>query len=135
MLVTSLSTQENLALNTVNIYRQRMRIEENFRDTKSQRDGFGLNESRTACVKRMNVLLLIGALATFICWLSGLYIENKGAAASYQAHSAKFKNVLSLVYLGKEAIKRGGCISKHNLRKILGKLTKMVHLVQMESIL
>ena len=49
------------------IYRECMQIEEKFKDTKDRRYGFGLNESNTKTTERMNVLLLIAAIATFAC--------------------------------------------------------------------
>jgi hypothetical protein len=107
LLVTSLCSSTDIAKQTVNIYRQRMRIEENFRDTKCTRYGFGLKESRTRSSERMKILLLIAAVATFACWLAAIVTRNAGIAADYQAHSSKFKSVLSSVYLGREALKKG----------------------------
>jgi hypothetical protein len=92
---------------TVKIYHQRMRIEENIRDTKCTRFGFGLKEGRTHSTERMKILLLIAAIATFACWIAALITRQNGTASDYQAHSAKFKSVISNVYLGREALKRG----------------------------
>lgn len=47
LLVTSLCPSNDIALKTVKIFQQRMRIEGNFRDTKCTRYGFGLKESRS----------------------------------------------------------------------------------------
>lgn len=91
LLVTSL-TSTNIAEYVVNIYRQRMQIEENFRDTKCTRYGFGLKESRSHSPQRMNILLLIAALSTFACWLAGIFTRRKGYASSFQAHSSN-KNI------------------------------------------
>ena len=110
--MTSLTTSADLAEQTVNIYRQRMRIEENFRDTKCTRYGFGLKESRTRSPERMKILLLIAAVATFTCWLGAIITRQTGAAADYQAHSSKFKSVLSSVFLGREALKKGIKVTK-----------------------
>jgi len=106
LIVTSLKKKSNLAKKTVGIYRERMQIEENFRDTKSQRYGFGLNESGTKTVERMSVLALIVAIASFISWVAGTFVRNKGDAPKYQAHSAKFTTALSIVYLGCEALRK-----------------------------
>ena len=119
LLVTSLIPSEGIAQEVVNIYRQRMRIEENFRDTKCTRYGFGLKESRSRSTERMKVLLLIAAIATFACWLAGLFTRLYGDAASYQAHSSKFISVLSSVYLGREALKKGFKITKKQFISIL----------------
>ena len=109
--MTSLDNSRNLAKKVVAIYRERMQIEENFRDTKDTRYGFGLRDSGTRTTERMSVLLLIAAIATFICWIVGVFVRKKGQAADYQAHSAKF-NALSSVYLGCEALRRRVKITK-----------------------
>lgn len=54
----------------------------------------------------MAILLLIAAIATFAAWIAGFITVSKGKASDFQAHSAKFTNSLSLVYLGREAIKK-----------------------------
>ncbi len=91
----------------VKIYEQRMQIEEDFRDTKCMRYGFGLNESRSKSCDRMSILLLIAAIASFASWLAGIYIRESDRACAYQSPSAKNKNVLSYVFLGREALKKG----------------------------
>jgi hypothetical protein len=106
MLVTSLDYASAHPIGIANIYRQRMRIEENIRDTKCPYYGLGLKKSLTQCAKRMNILLLIAALATFAAWLSGLFIISMGKATDFQAHSAKFTTVLSTEFLGREALKK-----------------------------
>ncbi|MDF1757851.1 MAG: IS4 family transposase [Legionellaceae bacterium] len=106
ILVTSL---ENAKLNSaliVNIYRQRMRIEENIRDTKCPYYGLGLKNSLTQSPQRMNILLLISAIATFTAWLAGLFIKSIGKAADFQAQSAKFTSALSYVFLGRRALEK-----------------------------
>jgi len=55
ILVTSLFQAQDIA----NIYRQRMRIEENFRDTKCPHYGLGLKDSLARTPKRMAILLLL----------------------------------------------------------------------------
>lgn len=104
--MTSLKeAQLNTAI-IVTIYRQRMRIEENIRDSKCPHYGLGLKNSLTRSSQRMNILLLIAAIATFATWLSGLYIKSIGKAADFQAHSAKFTSALSYVFLGRGALKK-----------------------------
>lgn len=114
LLVTSLKPTNRFANKVVGIYRERMQIEENFRDTKSQRYGFGLNESETKSTQRMSILLLIAAIATFICWVVGIFVKRNGTASDYQAHSAKFTCVLSIVYLGCEVLRRPVQMLKHD---------------------
>lgn len=109
-LVTSLQAKEKPVLIT-NIYRQRMRIEENIRDTKCSHYGLGLKKSLTRCPQRMNILLLIAAIATFAAWLAGLFIKNSGSASDFQAHSAKVSSALSIIFLGRRALKKGFSIN------------------------
>ncbi len=134
LLITSLESTR-LALKVVNIYKQRMRIEENFRDTKSTRYGFGLHESRTACYKRMGVLLLIAAIVTFACWLAAMIIYDNGKASDFQAHSAKNKGVLSSVFLGREALKRKCKIDTEKFLRAFYLIIQNNRLAQRESIL
>ena len=77
-----------------NIYRQRMRIEENIRDTKCHYFGLRLKDSVTKCPQRMNILLLIAAITTFTAWLSGIFIKLQGNLAYYKSHSARFTTAL-----------------------------------------
>ena len=131
LLVTSLTASSEIAVESVSIYSTRMQIEESFRDTKCIRYGFGLNDSRTRSKERMNILLLIATLATFASWLAGLQIRQSGKASEYQTPPIKKKNCLSLVFLGREAIKKGLKLSLRQLNRLWGNLlelagTKMV---------
>lgn len=119
LLVTSLKKSSSLAKKTVGIYNRRMQIEENFRDTKDRKYGFGLNESETKTPRRMDVLLLIAAIATFVCWLAGIFVRMKGCAADYQAHSSKFTSALSIVYLGCEALRKSLKMTKNNFGRAI----------------
>ncbi|HAU1066561.1 TPA: IS4 family transposase [Legionella pneumophila] len=104
LLVSSLKESKCNPGLIINIYRQRMRIEENIRDTKCPHYGLGLKKSLTKSSHRMNILLLIAAIATFAAWLAGLFVKSIGKAADFQAHSAKFTSALSYVFLGKRAL-------------------------------
>lgn len=135
LLVTSLILMSDTAKQIVNIYRQRMRIEENFRDTKCTRYGFGLKESRSRSPQRMKILLLIAAIATFACWLASIVIRKRGKAADYQAHSSKFTCVLSSVYLGRESLKKGLNLTMRTFNKILQLLAGINTAAQLETAL
>jgi hypothetical protein len=106
VLVSSLPQATDNPNHIVNIYRQRMRIEENFRDTKCPHYGLGLKQSLTRTPERMAILLLIASIATFAAWLAGIITILQGKAADFQAHSAQFTASLSTVYLGREVIKK-----------------------------
>ena len=89
------------------IYRKRMKIEHDFRDSKDPKWGLGLRRSRSMDPGRLSIQLLIGALAAFVLWLIGLCLEKKGLHRDFQANSVKHKRVLSLVFLALEAIRSG----------------------------
>lgn len=133
VLVSSLSLNHTNANLAVNIYRQRMRIEENIRDTKSPHYGLGLKNSLSKSTARLGTLLLIGALATFAAWLAGLETKRRGKAADFQAHSAKFTKALSLVFLGREALKKGFKITQKQFHNALNLLYQINREAQLEA--
>lgn len=100
LLVTSLPATTKLAKRIVNIYKTRMQVEESFRDVKSVRFGIGLelNHSRTA--QRLQLLLLVAMVATFVLWLLGMAVRLSGQHLQYQANSIRKRHVLSVIYLG-----------------------------------
>ena len=127
ILATFLPHSKLLAEQTVKIYKQRMQIEETFRDTKCNRYGFGLCESGTKSAVRMDVLLLIDFIATFVCWQSGLLTKENGMASDFQAHSSKFQNVLSIIYLGKQALKKKINMTKRQFLKIINYMKQLTN--------
>ena len=82
-----------------------MQIEENFRDLKSHRFGFGLRDASTKSPERGAILLLIAAVATLALWLLGFAGTTRGIARHFQANTIRNRAVLSIVYLGKEVWK------------------------------
>jgi len=134
VLVTSLPQTQDNPNYIVTIYRQRMRIEENFRDTKCPHYGLGLKGSLTRTSERMAILLLIAAIATFAAWLAGICAIHQGKAADFQAHSAKFTTSLSIVYLGREVIKKQLYLSSRELIFALEKLLQIVINTQLEQV-
>lgn len=87
------------------IYKKRMKIEHDFRDSKDPRWGLGIRESRSISPLRLILQLLIGFLASFMLWMIGLCLEKKGLHRDFQANSIKHKRVLSLIFLALEAIR------------------------------
>ncbi len=133
LLVTSLPQSQDNPNHAVNIYRQRMRIEENFRDTKCSHYGLGLRDSLTRTPERMAILLLIAAIATFAAWLAGMITIHQGKAADFQAQSAKFNTSLSIVYLGREVLKKQFNISSAELILAHELLLQLVINTQLEQ--
>ena len=104
LLATSLPATSRLAKKTVNIYRQRMQIEEGFRDVKSHRFGLGLNYHRTQSASRLQVLLLIAHLALIVIWLLGCAVILKQQHYQFQANTIRHKRVLSVIFIGLQMI-------------------------------
>jgi len=104
LLVTSLRGGEKSANRIIGHYRNRMRIEHEFRNTKNSRWGVGLEYTLTRNLERLQILLLIGYLAIFILWLTGLAAELKNLQYNYQANTIRKHRVLSLVFLGLQII-------------------------------
>ena len=75
LLVASTQFADWAPKRVVRLYRQRMQIEEAFRDLKCQQFGAGLECSRSDGVGRYTVLMLIAALAAFLLWLLGSAAE------------------------------------------------------------
>lgn len=133
LLVTSLPVSSYNANLAVNIYRQRMRIEENIRDTKCPYYGFGLKKSLSKSAERVRILLLIAAIATFTAWIAGIETIMRGKASDFQAHSAKITNALSIVFLGIRALKKGFKITIKKLNRALGLLYLINREAQLEA--
>ena len=126
---TSLKVSNNKdAKRIIKIYEKRMQIEEEFRDTKSHRFGFGLRYSLSAIGKRLEVLLLIGTLTTFVCWLISLSAHQKKRQLDYQSNSIKTGGVLSIVFLACRLVYRGEVFKKKELLISLKQLQNMVRI-------
>ena len=78
-----------------------MQIEETPRDAKSHRFGFGLRYSRSSSLERIEVLLLVVALATLVLWLVGLAGRARNIARNLQANTIRHRNVLSTPFIGR----------------------------------
>lgn len=64
-------------------YRTRMQIEESFRDLKSERFGSGFELSQSRTRERIEVLLLLHALAAFLAYLVALRMRQRSAQVAY----------------------------------------------------
>ena len=103
----------------VRFYRQRMQIEESFRDLKSQQFGAGLECSRSAGVGRFTVLMLIAALAAFLLWLLGTAAEHAGLHRHLHPGNGK-RRVYSRLFLARLLM------VLHDYGDVLGALLKSV---------
>jgi hypothetical protein len=123
LLGASLGWQHLGAKRIVALYRQRMQIEEAFRDLKSERYGLGFTASHTRGALRLANLLLIGALALLVLWWVGQATQQQHRAYHYQANTRKHRPVLSLIFLGRQVMRRAaGGITPHHLRQAIRSL-------------
>ena len=84
----------------VALYRLRMHIEENFRDSKSTPLGMGLEVSQSRSAPRLHALLLIGTLAAFLLWHIGQLAEAEGLHLRFKA-TTRVARELSIITLAK----------------------------------
>ena len=100
LLVSNLPPRRGLEKRIVAIYRDRMAIEEAFRDLKAYRHGFALRHNLGRDPKRVANLLLIAALATWVVWLTGVIGIRRNLDRGLQANTEKRRRVLSTFFIG-----------------------------------
>ena len=88
------------------VYAKRMQIEKSFRDLKSHRFGQSFEDSLTRKGPRIEILLLLSALATFAAWLVGIACEAIGID-QWMAPFRSKRRLYPLVRVGHEALMRG----------------------------
>lgn len=93
----------------VRLYRQRMQIEESFRDMKSQHFGEGLECSRSNGTGRFTVLVLIASLAAFVLWLLGTAAERCGLDRHMHPGNGK-RRVYSRLFLARLLLVLESCL-------------------------
>ncbi len=103
VLATSLNWD---ASGVVAVYKKRMQTEETYRDLKSVRCGWQLSAAHSKKHRRLNVLLLIAALAAAFVMASGAIAESDGLARGFQANTTHTRRVLSLYTLGRMVLQQ-----------------------------
>ena len=104
LLATSLPHDLGSAQQVTELYTQRMQIEETFRDLKCHRWGFGLRYARCNSAGRLEILLLLGKLATLTAWLVGLAGRALQLNRRLQANTERAREVLSTFFIGRQLI-------------------------------
>lgn len=104
LIASSLPSSDAMAKSVVRLYRQRMQIEESFRDMKNRRSGFGLRDSRTNTSNRLTILMLINTLSQFAVWLTGRAGQTQQLHRQLQANTIREKTVLSTFFIGCQLI-------------------------------
>jgi len=97
LLATSLTLRPEIV---VAIFAKRMRIEQTFRDVKNFRWGWSLRHCGSRSRQRIELLLLVGALALFMQQVIGRAAENLNFAHEHQANTERRRRVLSIFVLG-----------------------------------
>lgn len=92
----------------VALYAQRMRIEQSFRDLKNERGGLGLSASRSRSGKRLEILLLIGHLASWLLRLIGECAEQRQMQLQFQSVPRLNHKEISVMTLARRVIDAGG---------------------------
>ncbi|EAX8474438.1 IS4 family transposase [Salmonella enterica] len=119
------STNEFEARKIMKLYSRRMQIEQNFRDEKSERFGFGLRASHSHSAGRLLVLSLLATLVSIVMWLLGYHAENKGLHLRYQANSIKSRRVISYLTLAENILRHSPLILRRTvLSTVLNHLSR-----------
>ena len=103
-LITSLGDASRVV---VEIYRMRMQIEQTFRDLKSHRYGWSTKLIRTKTSSRIDIMLLVAAIAALAMHVLGLSISRSKMARGFQANTERRRPVFSTFFLGKLALREG----------------------------
>jgi hypothetical protein len=82
-------------------YATRMQIEEAFRDAKSSRFGWAMDAACTARPGRVEIMVLLAALASLLILMVGISAEGAGLHRKYQANTISTRRVLALTTLGR----------------------------------
>ncbi len=91
----------------VSLYAQRMKIEQSFRDLKNERGGLGLSASRSRSGKRLEILLLIGHLASWLLRLIGECAEQCQMQLQFQSVPRLKHKEISVMTLARRVIDAG----------------------------
>ena len=89
----------------IKLYGRRVQIELSVRDLKSHGYGNACEDGLTRKGKRIEILLLLQALATFACWLFGMACETAGIDR-WLAPFHSTRKLYSTPRLGQEALRR-----------------------------
>lgn len=119
LLVSNLPPRRHIEKRVVAIYRDRMTIEEAFRDLKAHRHGFALRQNLGRQPERVANLILIAAIAMLAAWLTGLVGIQQGLHRRLQANTEKQRRVLSVFFVGLRLISHRIALSQHPLRLAL----------------
>ena len=104
LLAASTSLDHLSAQSIVNLYAQRMTIEESFRDTKNLRWGQGLNTTRSRSRARLQILLLLAHLASFVQRLIGEDAKARQLELQFSPTNRTSRAQISVLSLGRRIL-------------------------------
>lgn len=90
----------------VKLYQARMQIEQSFRDLKCERYGCAFNHSLTRKRARLEILLLLHALAGFVAWLQGVWIKRSAMTGHCEVRPGSTRTHYSILRVGWESLRR-----------------------------
>lgn len=123
LLVTSLACNSKAV---VAIYALRMQIEQSFRDAKNHRHGWALHHAASKCAHRLEVLLLIAALALLVAHIVGRAAAALGMQRGFQANTVSNRRVLSCFVLGCYVLKSRLTLLSENLVMSLNDIVDLI---------
>lgn len=100
------------AVAIVNIYSQRMRIEEQFRDTKNATHGMGLAQAKSGGKRRLQALLLIAHIAAMAKRLIGEAAVAQQLELQLTSNNIKNRKTISVMTLATRVIERPDLLRK-----------------------
>ena len=103
LLTVSKSLDHLSAARITRLYAKRMQIEQSFRDLKSHRYGCAFEDTLTRDPRRLEMLLLIHALASLVAWLEGLTVVTATPATTTTTSGHAFH---SITWIGYERLRR-----------------------------
>jgi len=115
LLASSVGLKHLAADTIVGLYSQRMRIEQSFRDTKNLRVGFGLDVSRSRSKERLEMLLLLCHMASFVQRLIGESAKQRQLELQFMSTRRTDRREISTLTLGRRILNS----APHYLRQIL----------------
>ncbi len=120
LIAASISLEEKSALDLINFYKIRMRIEHSFRTLKSHQFGFAFEDSQSRSADRIAVLLVIHALALLLAWIAGWAAQRSGLHQRLKSNADRNQQNLSIITLGWMALRMIGLhLSEHDIAAAL----------------
>ena len=77
-----------------------MRIEQSFRTLKSHQFGFSFEDSQTQAAVRLQMLVLIHALAMLVLWIAGRVADQNHLRPAFESNARRTRTTISIITLG-----------------------------------